>query len=360
MDEYSLKQIEWVLQNKKQIKRFFDYSSFDKKNQNKAFFTTFSNYLFYPYYKIGNKNQKWFKEYFEFISSFPSLYNFDKSKMNGLIETMRFTDSDEGTTLFESGKNQNPSWSFGGAKWALWASNVLFEGKSYDNIYSIFPTKDVIYDTGYEERMSGKFDDDEYKECEVFIRKNATPLWGGKVFTYTFQDFQKQFPFVPNGYRLKKNKDVRNGFLTFDIMIKSFPKKEIEKYGYMGTNNDGSITYLPKDISSYLKCDNKFNKSYVEFFTRMKKEMDDLIKNSPSSSYRSTLQVFSNQYENKIEMWKREVEKTNTLIEMGLSNKYELRYGKSKSNLPQYMGRTYPYYEFENGWTYEGTASIFS
>lgn len=192
VDEYSQKQIEWVLQNKKQIKRFFDYTSFDKKNENKAFFTSFSNYLFYPYYKIGNKNQEWFNDFFDLISSFPSLYNFDKRKMNGLIETMRFTDSDEGRLLLENGKNLNPSWSFGGNKWSLWASNVLFDGKSYDNLYIIYPTKDVIYDTGFEERMKGKFDnDDETKECEVFIRKNATPILGGKVFTYTFKDFQK-------------------------------------------------------------------------------------------------------------------------------------------------------------------------
>jgi hypothetical protein len=360
VDEYSKKQIEWVLKNKKQIKRFFDYTSFDKKNQNKAFFTTFTNSLFYPYYKIGNKNQEWFKEYFEFISSFPSIYTFDKRKLNGLIETMRFTDSDETKLLLESGKNQNPSWSFGGNKWSLWASNVLFDGKSYDNLYIIYPTKDVIYDTGFEERKSGKYDDDDTKECEVFIRKNATPLLGGRVFTYTFQDFQNQFPFIPNGFRLDKNLDVRNGFGTFDVMIKSFPKTEVEKYGYITENNGGTISYLPKDVKSYLECDNKWNKCYVEFFTKMKEELDSLIENTPQSSWRNTLQLFSNRYVDKIKMWQNEVDKINTLIEMNSSNKYQLKYGVSKSNIPQYKGITYPYYEYENGWTYEGTASIFS
>ena len=46
MNEQCSSQINWLLNNKKQIKKFFDYSSIDKKNKNQNFFNTFSNNIF--------------------------------------------------------------------------------------------------------------------------------------------------------------------------------------------------------------------------------------------------------------------------------------------------------------------------
>lgn len=346
------------MKNKKQIGRFFNYSSFDKKGKNLAFFNTFSNYLFFPYYKIGNKKQKWFNEFYDFISSIPSIYTFDKNKLYGLVETMRFTDVDESKLLLEGGLNQNPSWSYGSDKWSIWATNVLFNGKSYSNLYTIWVVEDVIFDTGFKERISGDNDNDT-RECEIFIRKNATPIIGGEVFQYTFKDFQFNFPFIEDNFRLNPKLDTNNGFGTFDVVLKSFPRTTIEKYGYITENNDGSLSYLNKTPSSYFTLECKWNKSYVDFFTKMKNTCEDLLSKTPQSSWKKRLEVLIEQYQYKIDGWSLELEKTQEMLELSLSNKYQLKYGKSKSKYPTYNGKTYPYYEYENGKTFEGTAQIF-
>ena len=360
VEEYSQKQIEWILKNKKQIGKFFNYSSFDKKMKNRAFFNSFTNYLFFPYYKIGNKNQKWFNEFYDFISSIPSIYTFDRRKLNGVVETMRFTDTDEGKLLVESGENQNPSWSFGSDKWSLWAPNVLFNGKSYSNLYFLWEMNDVIFDTGFRERVGDGIDGDkESKECEIFIRKNAKPIIGGEIFQYTFKDFQEQFPFLEDNFRLNPKLDTNNGFGTFDVFMKSYPRTTIEKYGYTTENNDGGLAYLPKTPSLYFRGECKWNKSYVGFFTEMKKTCEDLLSKTPQqSSWNKRLKTLIEQYQNKIDNWSLELENTEEMLELSLSNKYQLKYSKSKSKLSRFKGKTYPYYEYENGKIYEGTASI--
>ena len=63
--------------------------------------------------------------------------------------------------------------------------------------------------------------------------------------------------------------------------MKSYPRTTIEKYGYTTENNDGGLAYLPKTPSLYFRGECKWNKSYVGFFTEMKKTCEDLLSKTP-------------------------------------------------------------------------------
>ena len=142
-------------------------------------------------------------------------------------------------------------------------------------------------------------------------------------------------------------------------MMKSFPKSTIEKYGYITKNNDGGLSYLTKTPSVFFRGECKWNKCYVDFYTEMKKSCEDLLSKTPSSSWKKRLEIMIKQYENKLDGWSLELEKTKEMLELSLSNKYQLKYSKSISKYPQFKGKTYPYYEYENGKTLTGTATIF-
>jgi len=354
MNEQCSSQINWLLNNKKQIKKFFDYSSIDKKNKNQNFFNTFSNNIFLPYYEIGNKYQTWFNEFYDFISEFPSLYNYDKKIVSGVAECVRFTDKDERIKWLKDGKNQNPSWSFGSTSYESFKLNPLFEGKDYEYLYSLYQLNDVIYDTGFEDR-----ENDKNTEREVFIRKNAETIMGGVVFTYGFKDIQKYFPFVPDNYRLKKSKKLYNGFGMFDVFLNSFPREEIEKYGTLTKNNDGNFSYLPKNPSLFFEQQLSIDNSSLEFYTEMKNSCLKSISNTPyETSWNNWLRGMVKKYEDKINFWKKECIENETMIEMCKNNQYKLTYKVSSSTLPQYKGVKYPGYLFDNNRFFCGNARI--
>lgn len=351
------KQIRWILKNRKQIKRFFDYSSIQKNISNKNFFWTFNNSIFYPYYKIGNKYQPWFDELFSFISEFPSIYNNSKRiKKVNYVELLRFMDEDENEVFNNLRENQNPSWTFGSDVWENWQLNPLLDGKTYYNTYSIYETKDILFDTSYLERMKqGKNDFEE--ESEIILRKNAEPIISGNLFSWSFQDVKKYFPFLPDNYRLDKSK-LDNGFNTMDVFFDDFSKEEIEKYGKVSINNDGTFGFLTDYPNLYFEKKVSVEQSYLDFYNNVIKDLRDTIKNLPieESSFGNLLKSLLGMYQKRVE--EKEVSKLKTQDMLERCKTKKLVYLKSTSDNKRFKDNTYPVWDLGDGKYYSGTIQL--
>ena len=116
---------------------YYDKLSFDKNNKNRAFWGSFGQIIYYPYSVIGNKYEKWFDEYYDWISEFQSLYNWDKTK-NQFQNSLRLMDNEEYNRILESNENQNPSWPDKADIWKRFSINPLYDGKDYNLVSSVF------------------------------------------------------------------------------------------------------------------------------------------------------------------------------------------------------------------------------
>ena len=217
-------QLEYLIDNKSKIKGFFNSLSFDKVNKNYSYFTAFTNLIYYPYSIAGNKYLKKFDEFYDWVSEFPSIYNYKRSVAEKNFQSIvRLMKEDECKNLLENGKNLNPSWSSKSNVWERFGLAPLFDGKTNFLVGANVLFDDVIFNSTFAEFINQKdgFVKGNKSEAEIFVRKNANVYDPMPILSKSFEDIQKKYPFIPNDFRLNST-EALNGFLSSQVLYKSF------------------------------------------------------------------------------------------------------------------------------------------
>ena len=343
INELSLKQIEWLLSKKNQLKKFYNYLSIDKKSKNMSYYNSFGEAIYFPYSAIGNKYQSWYDEFYDWVSELPSIYNWSNKQRNAYQSLLRFMDEDEFKTISENNRNINPSWSKKGDVWNRFELNPLYDGKDYVLTSTIARLDDVIWTSMYRDEVKKKETLD-VNEGEYFLRKNAKLFDVMKIVSKSFKDCQMIYPFIKDGYRLDKNK-TSNGFENVSGFLSDYSMEEIEKYGIVYNDDKGNINYLTKNPKNNLKLQMRFNDGWIKYFERMILIKETMLKNS--APFTTFYQNQSSQIESlkkQIEMKKKDSsfkKEQLVLVEKG-DFKILWRYNDKKTY-------KYPYIQYGNG-----------
>ena len=347
VQKLSNQQIDFLLSNKDKLKKFYDSISFDKKNKNRTFWSSYGQTIFYPYSVVGNKYEKWFDEYYDWISEFQSLYNWDKTK-NQFQNSLRLMDNEEYNRILESNENQNPSWSDKADIWKRFSINPLYDGKDYNLVSSVFNFDDVLFKSKYNEQDLGDrlTQDSEVGENEFFIRKNAKckfqPI---KILTKTFKDVQREYEFIPDGFRLDVKKTM-NGFESITSLLNSFSDEEILKYGILYEDTNGENKYFAKDPMGVTIQNIKEYSSWIKYF-KIKLEFYDkqLQFVNPFTTFYKNVELKRNTQKELIENYEDDLNQYRDNLKDCKNGDYELVWRENKSNTDY----KFPTIEFKNG-----------
>ena len=347
--QLSNQQIEFILSKKDKLKKFYDSLSFDKNNKNRAFWGSFGQIIYYPYSVIGNKYEKWFDEYYDWISEFQSLYNWDRNGCeNNAQSSLRLMDNDEFNQLSESNENQNPSWSDKADIWKRFSMNPLYDGKDYNLVSSVFKYDDILFKTKYNEQDLGDkvSKDSEIGENEFFIRKNAKSQFEPiKILTKTFKDVQSEYEFIPDGFRVDVEKTM-NGFESLPALLNSFSDEEILKYGVLYEDTNGERKYFANNPMGNTLANIKEREGWMKYFKlRLEIFNKQLQFTNPFTTFYKKVESQRDTQIQRIEKCEKELNQFRDNLKDCKNGDYELVWRENKSNTDY----KFPTIEFKNG-----------
>lgn len=172
------KMMDDLLKNKNEIREILKTVS---KNEIRDYFEFFGEYIYTPYYLVGNMYHQRFKEYYNFISEFSLGSIRDKdSDLNDLTDVYRVMSIEEYNNLINGGGIESPSFTSNVNKLFYFFNNNILFGITKKNVMVKLSVKvkDIICIPPS-------------KEDEVLLKKGIVPNSIEKFFEYSIDDVIK-------------------------------------------------------------------------------------------------------------------------------------------------------------------------
>ena len=174
------KMMDDLLKNKNEIREILKTVS---KNGIVDYFKFFGEYIYTPYYLVGNMYHQRFKEYYDFISEFSlgSIRQEDRG-INSLMDVYRVMSIEEYNNLINGGGIESPSFTKNvNTLFYFFNNNILF-GITKKNVMVklTIKVKDIICIPPS-------------KEDEVLLKKGIVPNSIEKFFEYSIDDVIKDY-----------------------------------------------------------------------------------------------------------------------------------------------------------------------
>ena len=174
------KMMDDLLKNKNEIREILKTVS---KNGIVDYFKFFGEYIYTPYYLVGNMYHQRFKEYYDFISEFSlgSIRQEDRG-INSLMDVYRVMSIEEYNNLINGGSIESPSFTKNvNTLFYFFNNNILF-GITKKNVMVklTIKVKDIICIPPS-------------KEDEVLLKKGIVPNSIEKFFEYSIDDVIKDY-----------------------------------------------------------------------------------------------------------------------------------------------------------------------
>ncbi len=214
--------LENIVKNKNVIRRLLKFMIKNQRNIGFEQFTNFFQKLIYsPYNLVGNKHNKYFDEFYDFISEF-SISDIVKSDTNDGEEIVlfRMMDENEYLNLLVGNGIESPSYTTQPYYLQFMRTTNTLMNVDVKSIFVMckFNTNDIIHHFGMG------------REGEVIMKKGSKPTFIKKFNEYGVEELKGDFCEDVVNYLPLSHSQLNNGFTYMDGLVQNGYKKILDEY----------------------------------------------------------------------------------------------------------------------------------